>query len=54
LRVPWRILSFEAPPAVLRQRLAERAARADDPGFALSKSEAGHPLWGPVWQRVRQ
>jgi Tfp pilus assembly protein PilF len=31
-----------------------RAARADDPGFALSKSEAGHPLWGPVWQRVRQ
>lgn len=31
-----------------------RAARADDPAFALSKSEAGHPLWGPVWQRVRQ
>jgi len=31
-----------------------RAARADDPAFALSKSEAGHPQWGPVWQRVRQ
>jgi len=31
-----------------------RAARADDPAFALSKAEAGHPLWGPVWQRVRQ
>jgi Tfp pilus assembly protein PilF len=31
-----------------------RAARAADPGFTLSKAEAGHPLWGPVWQRVRQ
>lgn len=31
-----------------------RAARAADPGFALSKSEAGHPLWGPVYQRVQQ
>jgi Tfp pilus assembly protein PilF len=30
-----------------------RAALADDPGFALSKSEAGHPQWGPVYQRVR-
>jgi Tfp pilus assembly protein PilF len=33
---------------------AFRAARADDPAFALNKAEAGHPLWGPVWQRVRQ
>lgn len=31
-----------------------RSARAADPGFALSKSEAGHPLWGPVYQRVLQ
>jgi Tfp pilus assembly protein PilF len=31
-----------------------RAARADDPAFALTKSEAGHPQWGPVYQRVRQ
>jgi Tfp pilus assembly protein PilF len=30
-----------------------RAAVADDPNFALSKSEAGHPQWGPVYQRVR-
>ena len=30
-----------------------RRARADDPGFALSKSEAGHPLWGPVYKRVQ-
>ncbi|MEO8061043.1 MAG: TssQ family T6SS-associated lipoprotein [Burkholderiales bacterium] len=30
-----------------------RRARADDPGFALSKSEAGHPQWGPVYQRVQ-
>jgi hypothetical protein len=31
-----------------------RAARAADPAFALSRSESGHPVWGPVWQRVRQ
>ena len=31
-----------------------RAARGADPGFALNKSEAGHPQWGPVYQRVRQ
>jgi len=29
-----------------------RAARQADPAFALSKSEAGHPRWGPVYQRV--
>jgi Tfp pilus assembly protein PilF len=33
---------------------AFRAARASDPAFALSKAEAGHPQWGPVYQRVRQ
>ena len=31
-----------------------RAARAVDPGFALSKAEAGHPQWGPVYQRVQR
>jgi Tfp pilus assembly protein PilF len=31
---------------------AFRAARSADPAFALSKSEAGHPLWGPVYKRV--
>lgn len=31
---------------------AFRAARAADPAFALSRSEAGHPLWGPVYKRV--
>ena len=30
-----------------------RWARQADPGFALSKSEAGHPLWGPVYKRVQ-
>jgi hypothetical protein len=29
-----------------------RAARQADPGFALSHSEAGHPVWGPVYQKV--
>ena len=31
---------------------AFRAARAADPGFALNRSEAGHPLWGPVYRKV--
>lgn len=29
-----------------------RAARASDPAFMLSKSEIGHPLWGPVYRLV--
>lgn len=31
---------------------AFRAAREADPGFALGRAEAGHPVWGPVYQRV--
>jgi len=31
-----------------------RAARKADPKFALTKAESGHPLWGPVYQRVQQ
>jgi len=31
---------------------AFRAAREADPAFALTRSEAGHPLWGPVYQRI--
>lgn len=39
------------------ERLAEcedafRAARGADPAFALSRSEAGHPQWSPVYRRV--
>lgn len=29
-----------------------RAAREADPSFALTRSEAGHPLWGPVYRRA--
>jgi Tfp pilus assembly protein PilF len=29
-----------------------RAAKASDPAFALSKSEQGHPLWGPVYKKI--
>jgi Tfp pilus assembly protein PilF len=29
-----------------------RAAREADPSFTLSRSEAGHPQWGPVYRRV--
>ena len=31
---------------------AFRAAKQADPSFALSKSEAGHPVWGPVYKRI--
>ena len=31
-----------------------RAARAADPNFVLSHAEAGHPVWGPVYQKSRQ
>jgi Tfp pilus assembly protein PilF len=30
-----------------------RAAKAADPAFALSKSEQGHPLWGPVYKKIQ-
>jgi hypothetical protein len=29
-----------------------RAARTADPAFALDRSEAGHPQWGPVYRRA--
>jgi hypothetical protein len=31
-----------------------RSARQADPAFVLGKSEAGHPLWGPVYLRAQQ
>ncbi len=31
---------------------AFRAARRADPAFVLSRSESGHPLWGPVYRKV--
>ena len=41
------------------ERLADceqqfREARAADASFALSRSEAGHPVWGPVYKSVVQ
>jgi Tfp pilus assembly protein PilF len=41
------------------ERLADcqaqfREARAADAGFALSRSEAGHPVWGPVYKSLSQ
>lgn len=30
-----------------------RRARAADPSFELSRSEAGHPVWGPVYKRTQ-
>lgn len=33
---------------------AFRAALQADPQFALSRAEAGHPVWGPVYARSRR
>ncbi len=33
---------------------AFKQARAADPQFELSKAEAGHPMWGPVYRKVMQ
>ena len=30
-----------------------RMAREADPAFALSRSEAGHPVWGPMYKRIQ-
>ncbi len=32
---------------------AFRTAIRADPAFVLTRSEAGHPMWGPVYRRVR-
>ena len=29
-----------------------KAARAADPRFELTKAEAGHPMWGPVYRKA--
>lgn len=29
-----------------------RAALAADPAFELTRAEAGHPLWGPVYRKL--
>lgn len=31
---------------------AFKAARQADPAFVLSKAEAGHPMWGPVYRKA--
>jgi Tfp pilus assembly protein PilF len=33
---------------------AFRSAKLADPQFALSKAEAGHPVWGPVYAKSRR
>jgi hypothetical protein len=30
-----------------------RMALRSDPGFTLTRGEAGHPMWGPVYKRVK-
>jgi hypothetical protein len=54
--VALKLLAFIACTSQ-REALCEasfRAARLADPAFVLSRAEAGHPLWGPVYRRVVQ
>ena len=37
---------------IISIEIARGAARTADPGFALTRPEAGHPLWGPVYRQV--
>ena len=30
-----------------------KLARQSDRNFALDKSEAGHPVWGPVYKKLQ-
>ena len=34
-------------------RTAFKSARSADPSFTLSKAEAGHPVWGPVYEHSK-
>jgi Tfp pilus assembly protein PilF len=51
----WKLLAFMhcAASRLVECESAFRAALAADPALQLSRSEAGHPVWGPVWQRLR-
>jgi Tfp pilus assembly protein PilF len=48
-------LAFIACGSDNKQRCNDefRKAFEDDPNFALDASEAGHPVWGPVYRGVR-
>ncbi|HEX5686465.1 MAG TPA: TssQ family T6SS-associated lipoprotein [Ideonella sp.] len=32
---------------------AFKSARSADPSFTLSKAEAGHPVWGPIYEHSK-
>jgi hypothetical protein len=38
---------------VAQCELEFRAALRADPTFSLTRGEAGHPMWGPVYKRVK-
>lgn len=50
----WKYLAFITCTSdrVPECEKAFMAARASDPAFTLTKAEAGHPQWGPVYRRV--
>ncbi|MFY7975846.1 MAG: TssQ family T6SS-associated lipoprotein [Rubrivivax sp.] len=51
----WKLLAFMhcAAGRTAECEAAFRDALAADPTLQLSRSEAGHPAWAPVWQRLR-
>jgi Tfp pilus assembly protein PilF len=55
LATAWKLLAFMHCAAGREAdcEAAFRTALGADPGLELSRPEAGHPMWGPVWRRVR-
>lgn len=55
LATAWKLLAFMHCAAGREAdcEAAFRAALGADPGLELSRPEAGHPMWGPVWRRLR-
>jgi Tfp pilus assembly protein PilF len=52
----WKYLAFITCTSdrVAECEKAFMAARSAHPAFALTKAEAGHPQWGPVYRRMME
>lgn len=53
--IAHKYLAFIACSSNNTQRCRDefRKAFEDDPSFALNAAEVGHPIWGPVYRKVR-
>ncbi len=53
--IAHKYLAFIACSSNNTQRCRDEFRKAfdDDPSFALNAAEVGHPIWGPVYRKVR-